>query len=316
MFLNNNVKIGTSLSTAYTLGLRNIRIDVECKTAYLLIGSSCERACDFCGMSKKEEKSLSRIKWPLFDLKEVVESLKLKVQEKKIERVCLQVTCSDNGALLKDLIYQIKEMNVPLSLSKSVESLVEIEAYLELGVDKVTVNLDLVQERDYLSYKGISYVEKKELLIAAAKKFSNKIVCHIIIGFSESEQECVELFNALINHRITVALFAFFPIKGTKLENHPQPEMGKYRRLQLVKYLLEQKKMVFEKIKFDKFGKINSISEVFDVMDRNLSKAFQTTGCQGCTRPYYTERPSAPLYNFPYALSCQEIEVCIKESGL
>jgi len=35
-----------------------------------------------------------------------------------------------------------------------------------------------------------------------------------------------------------------------------------------------------------------------DVIARG--KAFQTTGCPSCNRPFFTENPGGPLYNYPY----------------
>jgi biotin synthase len=35
--------------------------------------------------------------------------------------------------------------------------------------------------------------------------------------------------------------------------------------------------------------------------------AFMTTGCPGCNRPFYNERPSGPFYNYPRPLTEEEI---------
>ena len=37
-------------------------------------------------------------------------------------------------------------------------------------------------------------------------------------------------------------------------------------------------------------------------------KAFQTSGCPDCNRPYYNERPSGPFYNYPRMLTTAEAE--------
>ena len=34
--------------------------------------------------------------------------------------------------------------------------------------------------------------------------------------------------------------------------------------------------------------------------------AFLTSGCPGCNRPYYTSRPSGPIYNYPRKLNESE----------
>jgi biotin synthase-related radical SAM superfamily protein len=34
---------------------------------------------------------------------------------------------------------------------------------------------------------------------------------------------------------------------------------------------------------------------------------FQTSGCTFCNRPYYNERPSGPIFNFPWKPSREDI---------
>jgi len=38
------------------------------------------------------------------------------------------------------------------------------------------------------------------------------------------------------------------------------------------------------------------------------SNTFMTTGCPGCNRPYYTSKPSGPIYNYPRNLNKTEQE--------
>jgi len=45
-------------------------------------------------------------------------------------------------------------------------------------------------------------------------------------------------------------------------------------------------------------------------------QAFQTSGCPGCNRPYYNERPGGPLYNYPHPLTPAEIQQTMREAGL
>jgi biotin synthase len=60
----------------------------------------------------------------------------------------------------------------------------------------------------------------------------------------------------------------------------------------------------------------NSESEIinYGLAKEPLSKIiesglpFQTSGCPDCNRPYYNEKPSGPIYNYPRKLTEQEIE--------
>ena len=40
---------------------------------------------------------------------------------------------------------------------------------------------------------------------------------------------------------------------------------------------------------------------------------FQTSGCPDCNRPFYNEKPSGPIYNYPKKLSQEEIEKIKKQ---
>ena len=39
----------------------------------------------------------------------------------------------------------------------------------------------------------------------------------------------------------------------------------------------------------------------------NAGSLFLTSGCPGCNRPYYNEKPSGPLYNYPRPLTPNEL---------
>ncbi|MDH5362342.1 MAG: radical SAM protein, partial [Aigarchaeota archaeon] len=54
------------------------------------------------------------------------------------------------------------------------------------------------------------------------------------------------------------------------------------------------------------------------VLRRALSsgRTFMTTGCPGCNRPYYNERASGPLFNFPFKPSREEASEELATLGL
>jgi biotin synthase len=58
------------------------------------------------------------------------------------------------------------------------------------------------------------------------------------------------------------------------------------------------------------FGDINLLEALKD------GEAFRTTGCPGCNRPFYNERPSGPFYNYPRPLKQNEIEQELKLIGV
>jgi biotin synthase-related radical SAM superfamily protein len=116
---------------------------------------------------------------------------------------------------------------------------------------------------------------------------------HIIIGFEETEKEVLNLIEKLYNLGIIVSLFAFTPIKGTKFENLKQPGILKFRAKDFT---------------FNSKGDIINININKEDLKKiiNNTNAFLTSGCPGCNRPYYTSKPSGPIYNFPRVLTEKE----------
>jgi biotin synthase len=60
----------------------------------------------------------------------------------------------------------------------------------------------------------------------------------------------------------------------------------------------------------------------FGVEKQNLlqiiqtGKPFLTTGCPNCNRPYYNEKPSGPMYNYPRKLTEKELLTIRKQLGV
>jgi biotin synthase len=106
------------------------------------------------------------------------------------------------------------------------------------------------------------------------------------------------------------ALFAFTPVRGTALENLSQPSLDSYRRVQLARYLLVHGKTSLELMRFDANGKIVSFGVPSAILEAavNGGVPFQTSGCPDCNRPFYNEKPSGPMYNYPKELNKKEIE--------
>jgi biotin synthase-related radical SAM superfamily protein len=66
----------------------------------------------------------------------------------------------------------------------------------------------------------------------------------------------------------------------------------------------------FEDVTFDSAGNIVDFGIARDTLVQivNSGKPFQTTGCPDCNRPFYNEKPSGPVYNYPRELNSQEIQ--------
>ena len=317
--------IRCSAGTAKVLGLNNIKTDALPTTAYLMVGEHCKFNCAFCSQareSKSRNDLLSRVVWPEFGDQEVIQGLQIPEAQNVMRRVCFQVV-QDGKALeeAKSFVQTIKEKSpdMPICVSAGPRSLNEIDDLLKHGVDRVSLALDAATPEVFARAKDGSWESRYELLLEAASKFPGHIGTHLIVGLGETEEEMVKTIQDMYDKGITVALFAFTPVKGTRMETTPKPELNHYRRIQAAHYLIRGNYARSNEFVF-RAGKIVSFSLPLDQLWNYLStgEAFQTSGCSGCNRPYYNESPREELYNYPRPLTSEEVKRSWQElvSGL
>jgi biotin synthase len=133
----------------------------------------------------------------------------------------------------------------------------------------------------------------------------------------ETEKEAADFIIEMYQMGISVGLFAFTNIKGTSLEDRSPPDLSSYRRIQVVRQLVSQGLLASDQIRASEDGSI-SIEIEDDKIREALSSgvAFQVTGCKGCNRPFYNERPRGPMYNYPRRLTEEEVLRAIEETNL
>jgi len=324
-----------SVGTCVALGLARERCDVLPTTAYLLLGDRCRRTCAFCAQSSLSTSAagmLSRVNWPEIDLGRLVSQLRRVSAASApvsaagrgcgcsaLERICIQVT--DCAGALDDLCVLVpllkSSAQVPVSVSYKPNSLADIGRLLSVGVDRLGIAIDAAEPHIYSEVKGGDLSSAKEYLVSAASQHPGKISTHVIVGLGESEESVIRLVSEFIECGITVALFAFTPVRGTPMESRRQPDIGSYRRIQAATHLLRQGLVSIDDFRFEG-GRIKSIEIEPERAIRALQSgmAFQTSGCEGCNRPFYNERPGSVLYNYPRPLFASEVEQAIAATGL
>jgi len=116
----------------------------------------------------------------------------------------------------------------------------------------------------------------------------------------------------------TPSLVAFTPIPGTLLENEKQPRITEYRRIQTARHLILRGIARFEDMNFDDNGVITDFGVSEETLTEIVRKGepFFTSGCPNCNRPFYNEKPSGPIYNFPRKLTAKELLTTKKQLGL
>jgi len=227
-------------------------------------------------------------------------------------RICLQSVRHDSGIkpLLK-LVAQLKDFSsLPISLSAWIKDQDEAAALFKAGADRLSVSIDAANPELYQNLKGGSQKERLDLLLGCAQNLPGRMSTHIICGLGESEEEALGLIDRLVKAGVTVALFAFVPLKGTPLEGGSSPPVDSYRRVQAGYYLLKERLAEFSSFEFNDQGRLVSFGIREPELKNNLCDgfAFQTSGCSGCNRPFYNERPGGIIYNYHRALKENEKE--------
>ena len=307
--------IRVAVGSAKVLGLTDIRMDARPTTAHLMTPGKCTYNCGFCTQaagSLADQKLLSRISWPQYEEEQVFSALHS--EQGKFNRVCLQVVHSDGAETYLDHVRNIRNTcGLPLSVDVKAEDMGSVIRIFEAGADVVGLPMDVADPDLYSEIKSGSFSDQIDLIKQAAGEFKGKISTHLIIGLGETECQAAELIEDMHALDVTVALFAFTPVRGTRLGQREPPELGQYRRLQLARFLVyEGHKPTFG---FNEKGQISGFGYTVDeLMEIIRPQAFQTSGCPDCNRPYYNEKPGGVMYNYPYEPSSDDYDKATNEA--
>jgi biotin synthase-related radical SAM superfamily protein len=332
-------KIRVSIGSVVKLGLKRMKVDVLPTNCHLLTyhPDGCIGNCGFCPQSQhthrqltnsqQDQEYLSRVLWPVFDLNNVISLFRqnfpqFSTSKQNFQRICLQ-SLNYNG-FEADIEYILRKLHnvttIPISIAIPPVKQENIQNYKNLGIDRICFALDTATEYLFDSVKGkgcdgpYSWKEHISLLKKAIEIFGRGYVStHLIIGLGETEQEALQFIQEMKNLGVITGLFAFFPVIKTRFEGRIRPNLQSFRKIQLGKYLLDTKKWKLEDFTFDSQGilcqfpiNLNQLRKIV-----GLSAPFETSGCPGCNRPYYTSSPREEQYNYPRTITFTEQEKII-----
>jgi biotin synthase len=317
-------QIRVSLGSAIVLGLLIGKLDIKPTTVYLLMcrDSKCIANCGFCPQarnSKGKANLLSRVTWPIFKTEKLIRRIEKIKKNRKIKRICIQSLNYPDA--YNDVLFFVKELrtriDIPISVSSKPIKREKMKKWKEAGVNRISIALDGATKKIFEKVKGskINGPYRWEKQIGALKDAisvfgTNSVNTHLIVGLGETEKELSKTIQMCVDIGVKTGLFAFTPIPGTFLEDFSPPKIDSYRRIQVANFLLVNKKLRFENIEFEKNGRITNFRIKKEIIQEiiNSGEPFLTSGCTGCNRPFYNEKPGGPLYNFPRNLFPEEIE--------
>ncbi|MHA1264925.1 MAG: radical SAM protein [Candidatus Helarchaeota archaeon] len=336
----------TSLAAAMTMGLRKGKFyrnaKLYCINLLLTYEKGCRASCAFCGLSKsrqmggkESDKSFIRVEWPLYKLDTIVEALNSSKCD-HVERVCVSMVT--NKRAVNDLLIVNKRIHQETTklLSSLISPTIVNENWLirlrQSGTDKVGIALDaatpeLFEQLRGAGVKGPHKWEKYWDIIHKSLKIFRKenVGIHLIVGLGETEEEMAYIFQKIYDLGAKVHLFSFFPEMYSKMEHAPQPGIGQYRRMQLLRYLLEKNSIHYENLLFNSNQQIIDFGidsgEIKKII--NSGTAFKTSGCSGstldvaCNRPFANSTPfqayMGECRNYPFDPSLKDIKLIEKQ---
>ena len=320
--------VRVSLGTGMVLGLEEGNPPEHFTTAFIMTYNEegCDANCAFCPQasgSVSDPKLLSRIGWPKVSFNDVVKGISV---PGSVRRICIQtLNYPDVVTDVQDIVATIREVsNAPISVCIHPIDSKEMQILKEVGINNIGIAIDACTQSLFENIKGkgrdgpYTWSGHIEAIGQAQSIFGvGNVTTHLIVGLGESEKQAAEFLMQMKEMQVRIALFAFTSIKGTSLEKIPQPELAVYRRIQILRHLLSGNKITRKQISFDVHGKLEFHVDT-NILRESLSSgsAFRVTGCTGCNRPYYNERPRGPMYNYPRPLEEEEIDNALIEAGL
>jgi biotin synthase len=313
--------IHVSIGTAAVLGLTDLPMATAPTTAYLMAGGRCAMNCAFCAQARESRASdlaLSRVTWPEYPLDEVGTRLREAEREGRVRRCCLQVTAGPGYyeralAVVRQLCQAV---SLPINVAILVSEAEQVDTLFAAGVERIGFGLDAACERVFRQVKGPGWARTLAAIEDTARRYPGRASVHLIVGLGESEREMVERMAWAQDQGLGIGLFAFTPIRGTALADHPPPSLAAYRRMQAARWLIVHQGASPDSFWFDERGALEEIrvpgaADLGQLLSEGA--AFRTSGCPDCNRPFYNERPGGPMYNYARPLTHDEVCQALEE---
>lgn len=293
----------------------------------------CLSDCGYCGLARTrpgqyEDKSFIRVEWPLVETDELVR--RLARYEDRVTRLCISMVT--HGHSYRDTLEITKRIRAavatPLSLLVAPPTLNEarLQTLKDAGADIIGIGLDAVTEDLFRSIRtdvpqgGLRWEQYWRIVDSARDIYGPwNVNCHTLVGLGESDRDLMAIFKRLLDRQIHSYLFCFNPEPDSRMGTHPKSELTRWRRIQLAKFLFEERGLDQNAFGYDDRGALVSISAPRALVDETIAEgfAFMTNGCPGaggepgCTRPMGSWRPSESPRDYPWQPTKADVrEVC------
>ena len=330
-----------STAAAITLGLVSGRMHrtecTQCLNLLVTYPEGCRANCAYCGLARHREeardyadRNFIRVDWPTARYEEVLERMRAGTDGGRFQRMCISMITHPNSdadtlVLLERWIAAVPQVPVSILSNPTTMQKDDLIALRAAGADIFTVALDAVTPAifDRTRGKGVDSPHKWEkywqAIEWAAEIFgAEKFGAHLICGMGETEQELLTVAQRIKDMGGHNHMFAFFPERGSLMEDWAPAPRDQWRRVQLARFIIDYAGGHIDRMAFDADGRVIDFG-----VDRatlatliNTGKPFRTSGCPGkddtevsaCNRPYGDSSPS-DIRSFPFALNAHDVEI-------
>jgi biotin synthase len=329
-----------STAAAITLGLVAGKMHrtacTHCLNLLVTYPEGCRANCAYCGLARHREeardyadRNFIRVDWPTARYDEVIARVKAGGDHGQFQRMCISmITHPDSDAdtyvLLEQWVREVPHIPVSILSNPTTMEKADLARLKQMGADIFTVALDAVTPQIFERTRGKSvdsphrYAKYWQAIEWAAEIFGpEKFGAHLICGMGETERELLEVAQKIRDMGGHNHMFAFFPERGSLMEDWPACDRGQWRRVQLARFVIDYAGGHLRDMRFNDRGQVIGFGLPEDKLAEliNSGKPFQTSGCPGreddvsaCNRPYGDSSPS-DILSFPFALDRADIEI-------
>jgi lipoyl synthase len=333
-----------SMAAAIQLGLKPgqiYRSSCDCINLIQNYPEGCYANCSYCGLARErpglpEENSFIRVAWPLYPIDLVVEKIAEREAKQEVGRVCIsQVHDPRANNDLMEMVRRVRQRapQVPISALISATLLNEEKLYeiRNAGVDIIGIGLDGATEEIFDNIRGKKtrgphkWDQHWQIIRLARNIYGPMNVnCHIIVGMGETDRELFDLFFQLKDEQIAGYLFSFNPEPGTATQDLPRQPIHRHRRIQLVKYLIENCELQRDALLYDGVGNLVQLIAPQESVNEAINSGlpFMTDGCpnrdgvMACNRPYGSYRPGEEYRDYPFQPNSEDVEIIRQQMRL
>lgn len=322
-----------SLAAAMTLGLKQGLFyrdaKLYCVNLLLTYNGGCVARCAYCGLSNKrpgtyDQKSFIRVTWQKYSLGEIMD--RISKRQDRVKRICISMITNKRSVQdTKDICAGLRAaFDIPVSLliSPTILSIKDLEDFGSAGADKIGVAIDLPTKNLFNRFRGEyaggphKWERYWDCLRDSIRVFGHgNGGAHFIVGMGETEREMCGAIQKVRDMEGRTHLFSFFPEVNSQMGDHPVPPLDRYRRIQIARYLIDNRISRITRFVFGKRDEIKDFGlsqlDLDNIIDSG--EPFRTSGCEGydkqvaCNRPFANSRPGPDMRNYPFPPNDKDI---------